>query len=85
MLSDCLKNDVESFTVILCLSLSDFDTEFVFLFVTFHHTLDDSFLSAVLLKSTHITSFFLSETLSQLNRMKTLRHASSSLFSSFYF
>lgn len=85
MFSYSLKNDMESLTVILGLSLSDFDTESVYFFVTFHHTLDDSFLSTVLLKSTQlITSLFLFETLSQLNRMKTLCHASSSLFSSFY-
>lgn len=46
MFSYSLKNDVESLTVLLSLSSSDFDTEFVFFFVTFHHTLDESFLSA---------------------------------------
>lgn len=45
MFSYSLKNAMESLTVMLSLSSFYFDTEFVFIFVTLHCTLDDSFLS----------------------------------------
>lgn len=58
MFLQSLKNDVESLTVILGSSLSDTDTEFVVFFMTFHHILDDSFLSTILSEFTSLSYFF---------------------------